>query len=1616
MQSIPAYLLVPPAAVAPPLDTKLQELPLEQLPWEDFERLCLRLVQTKYALENCEIYGTKGQAQQGIDIFARKNTGKYAAYQCKRYQSLTEATLRTIVKLFVDDKWAAKSDEFVLCTSAALNSAPLQDAFNTLRDELATQGITLAKWDKAQLQLQLKTEPAIVYDFFGAAWVQLFNGEAAYAQVSATRKLDNRLVADYRRELRAFYTVVFNQYDPGLPIQELDGKSLRLEDRFIIPDVYEEQPTTLYAEKLLGEDTQKEQREVERQQQLYTHQLLQQTPPLIGNASPADYYRQPTKSRVRVDQKLAQQHRAIIIGDPGAGKSTLLRYLALDMLSDTPVLSTVARQLGGRLPVWLPFAYITKQLSLNGNYSLAELLRLWFSSLGKEHLFALVQQALEDERLVLLIDGVDEWTSQAAAGHAIAKIEIQANLRTTPIIYSSRPYGYNLLRDYLLNIQPLELAPFSRRQQWDFVYHWYRRRLQAIEPGSMDRAATETDSFFAELDKSADLKPLAENALLLGILVSQKLRDSVLPRNRLKALQDITENLINRRPKKRQYEAGIVEETPSEFLLEDVFAELAFCIQQRSNDGTILRKDAARVAENYLSTQMSYEPARAKKQGAELIDLSANSLGIIIEKSNDEIAFRHRQFQEYLAAKYLSDSDKDTVNEILRNHAAEQTWNQVIVSFFALIPSKQVSAFSEYLAQFTYEGPSRAKTYYLKLLRYDICLRLPNAPLPLAKAALATIQKEFELEQDESIKQLLLKLLLGAAENPRLKAAVFSYLGTYFPSGFKYSDSRVQALRALTPAQLSDRQQTFLLGALLNGNATIKLSASITLANFSSIPAVHEQVAALLTPQTRPDILAFALNVLATGAFSRESRLAAVAQFAEHATGDMRFFVTKLKVELGTHTDQDLTELLAVANDLGHIMSEELVSLLVKGWPTSETLFTTCLKCTETGYIEERAMPSDVAWKVLFLTFNKHEQVIDRIIQELETQDYPFSQVSGYHGWQYIAQHFRDEARLLPAIDRWLVTQKFAEPEIAFASLVGRTAVARQHLVDTLPNSSAPHWTLMALLEGWRDDEYVQGYLKEYFRGTSRGKHYGAHYLGQVFKDDAAEAIRLSEEMLSNRSLLFRERALQALIEVDRAYVEQHLLTPFLEHELPLLSKGFFGQYYSALSTLLEYFHTDERVKALVFDEKSWPEGHTPDLLIKYYPAATATIDRVVAYATPLAARYRLPMVEKLGERFVVDEQSLAQLAQFELEADELIRAKAAVLYFKHAKDKNAVREACTQLAFNRGFTHAVNRQIAFVGFLLLDELDIYFSLRDEQQQPNPDFSFSEEYHAHEPPLLEVVAEYFDRFYAGIKGDWQAVARQHSAADEQSIWGAFARHAAVDSPAIPHVRAFVQMHANTIANPDLLVFLAKELPGSDTLKDAALRLLTSNREPEFMVAAELLSQQFAAHADVETYLDENIRLYHETGKIVAATLGWPTLPILKTLFDRVIDYQASVAPAAGFQLKFLFRDVSNISEFLWNVLAESEDRRYQHRYFIKPLLDRVRRDEDLQAYLMNTLRSSEHTAYKVSCYALLARTGTKASELAEWKDTQQEYLGSYGYNIVENRVMSLSEVVRDVWY
>ena len=85
-EPVPLWLEWPPNdPVPPPVQTLENLLPVVQLSWENFERLCLRLARESSDIEYCRLYGVRGQAQDGIDLYARQHAADtYTVYQCRK--------------------------------------------------------------------------------------------------------------------------------------------------------------------------------------------------------------------------------------------------------------------------------------------------------------------------------------------------------------------------------------------------------------------------------------------------------------------------------------------------------------------------------------------------------------------------------------------------------------------------------------------------------------------------------------------------------------------------------------------------------------------------------------------------------------------------------------------------------------------------------------------------------------------------------------------------------------------------------------------------------------------------------------------------------------------------------------------------------------------------------------------------------------------------------------------------------------------------------------------------------------------------------------------------------------------------------------------------------------------------------------------------------------------------------------------------------------------------------------------------------------------------------------------------------------------------------------------
>ena len=169
LSDIPAWLMTPPMAFpSAPVTTRTQKLPFGDLRWDNFERLCTRLERTHADIECCRLYGTSGQAQEGIDLYSlRRSSPKYRVLQCKRVEDFTPGKIKSAVEVFLNGSWAAKSEAFVLCTKESLRRTERIEEIERQRSQLRSIGVEFETWDADELDFALKNRPEIVNDFFG---------------------------------------------------------------------------------------------------------------------------------------------------------------------------------------------------------------------------------------------------------------------------------------------------------------------------------------------------------------------------------------------------------------------------------------------------------------------------------------------------------------------------------------------------------------------------------------------------------------------------------------------------------------------------------------------------------------------------------------------------------------------------------------------------------------------------------------------------------------------------------------------------------------------------------------------------------------------------------------------------------------------------------------------------------------------------------------------------------------------------------------------------------------------------------------------------------------------------------------------------------------------------------------------------------------------------------------------------------------------------------------------------------------------------------------------------------------------------------------------------------
>jgi hypothetical protein len=686
----PAWLREDPVgnAISLPVRTRPSLLPFHELTPEDFERLCLRLSERSATAEAAWVYGKTGHAQHGIDVLIRIADGAFHVWQSKRYKKITKATIKEAVAFFLKHKWAKQARRFVLAVACRFESPAVIDAIEAARTALRARNIELEALDASTLTERMKSETALVDDFFGRAWVEPICGP------EALELLKNRLsrfdVASVRARLRIFYNSWISAVDPGLPIagQDSQGRthaSIPITERYIQPDFI-----VPLADSQIPPAGETPERDPEARK-------ADEAEPSQGPRERHDRHASsvglaPRERRVPLDEYLKSQSQALIVGEAGSGKSSLLRFVALDILADQPALEAVKNRFAKAIPVWLPFAlWVRMSIERGSPVAIEAAVFEFFRSQGDTGLADEMRRAVAGQNIVLLADGIDEASDATAARTLVAVLTAFGSRTGIPILATSRPHGARNLSELASSWDRCNLAALSDAQRHALASLWFGV-LEGFEAGAsatpsqiQGRAKRKADTFMSALQLNAGISRLSQTPLFLLAFLSLHRRGQTLPRDRFAASQEIVEQLMEHQPRRRDMSALAMRSLVGEPRMRDrVIADFAYALQAGELRGSIPdaateEVAAARGADLIRSRQQSADQESAEADARKIFSFTEERAGLLVNKAQGNVGFLHLSLQEYLAARHVMQCSLTERIAFVSTNAGRVRWREPIL-------------------------------------------------------------------------------------------------------------------------------------------------------------------------------------------------------------------------------------------------------------------------------------------------------------------------------------------------------------------------------------------------------------------------------------------------------------------------------------------------------------------------------------------------------------------------------------------------------------------------------------------------------------------------------------------------------------------------------------------------------------------------------------------------------------------------------------------------------------------------------------------------------------------------------------------------------------------------
>ncbi|MBU0655353.1 MAG: SUMF1/EgtB/PvdO family nonheme iron enzyme [Gammaproteobacteria bacterium] len=360
-------------------------------------------------------------------------------------------------------------------------------------------------------------------------------------------------------------------------------------------------------------------------------------------------------SALPVEQWINGQQALVILGDPGSGKSTSMKRLALGL----------AQRDNAPLPILLPLNAYSKELERD-RISFEDFLPEYFQAkrtqLEKDKLQRLFTEALQQQKAMILMDGLDEVGNNR--GEVVAQVEnfVRAWIPDPQsceksgnrMVVTSRFVGY---RDYPLTDprwQTVALNDWNEEEIGRFFKAFTLAAEQAWVGGENHEnaqrlAETELQSLLQVIGNNQGIRRLSGNPLLASLLALIKRQGVTLPHRRVELYNLYMGTLLRSWNRSRSLDkqpiGPEIDFSPTQRLL----AKLALHLRQTNPQGGLIREEAMRDYLLAYYQEDGYTRKEADEQTKGFLDSVHKYSNLLIEKGHQQYGFIHLTFEEYLA-------------------------------------------------------------------------------------------------------------------------------------------------------------------------------------------------------------------------------------------------------------------------------------------------------------------------------------------------------------------------------------------------------------------------------------------------------------------------------------------------------------------------------------------------------------------------------------------------------------------------------------------------------------------------------------------------------------------------------------------------------------------------------------------------------------------------------------------------------------------------------------------------------------------------------------------------------------------------------------------------------